>query len=185
MVIQLLLLILKAVSVFFTSILLFRFYCFLIKLNLKWIGGNLGHFVLKITDWIVLPLRRLIPSFGVIDISTLICAYSVQCIYGLILVWLTSGYFHLQVILMSAFFDLLLTCISGFTALIFFVTLLTWFSVNDQIKNLFEVLVDPILRPFRNFIPFIAGVDISPFIALLFLQVLNILLQGIRIQIIN
>ena len=66
--------------------------------------------------------------------------------------------------------------------MIFVSALLSWFSANEQMKNLFEVLVTPLLKPFRAFIPMIAGVDISPLAALLFLQVLNILIQGIRVQ---
>jgi YggT family protein len=185
MVIQLLLLVLQTLVGFFTSILLFRFYCSFININLKWFGGNLGLFVFRVTDWLVLPVRKLIPSFKSIDFASIVLAYSVQFIYLALNLRLTSSNFDLQNVLISALFDLLSACISGFTTLIFISSILSWFSIDNQIKNLFQVLVNPLLNPLRNHISLIAGVDISPLIALLFLQVLNVLIQGLRLQLIH
>jgi YggT family protein len=95
---------------------------------------------------------------------------------------LITGNFSDAGIFVSTCFELISACISGVTGMIFVSALLSWFSANEQMKNLFEVLVTPLLKPFRAFIPMIAGVDISPLAALLFLQVLNILIQGIRVQ---
>ena len=162
MLTQLLLFTSQTLVSFFTALLLFRFYCQLIKLNLKWIGGNIGLFVFKVTDWLVLPLKKIIPAIKNIDLSSLTAAYGVLCLYSFLKYLLITGNFSDAGIFVSA--------------------LLSWFSANEQMKNLFEVLVTPLLKPFRAFIPMIAGVDISPLAALLFLQVLNILIQGIRVQ---
>jgi YggT family protein len=95
---------------------------------------------------------------------------------------LTGGFYIGFSIILTALFDLFSACISGLTGLVFVSALLSWFSVNEQMKNLFDQLVNPVLRPFRSLIPLVAGVDISPLAALLFFQVLNIVLQGLRFQ---
>jgi len=182
MLTQLLLFVSQTLVSFFTSLLLFRFYCQLIKLNLKWVGGNIGLFVFKVTDWLVLPLKKIIPAIKNIDLSSLAGAYLVLCLYTFLKYLLITGNFSDAGVFVSTCFELISACISGVTGMIFISALLSWFSANEQIKNLFEVLVNPLLRPFRSFIPMIAGVDISPLAALLFLQVLNILIQGIRVQ---
>ena len=182
MLTQLLLFTSQTLVSFFTALLLFRFYCQLIKLNLKWIGGNIGLFVFKVTDWLVLPLKKIIPAIKNIDLSSLTAAYGVLCLYSFLKYLLITGHFSDAGIFVSTCFELISACISGVTGMIFVSALLSWFSANEQMKNLFEVLVTPLLKPFRAFIPMIAGVDISPLAALLFLQVLNILIQGIRVQ---
>jgi YggT family protein len=180
---QLLLFIAQTVVSFFTALLLFRFYCLLIRLNLKWSAGNLGLFVFQVTDWLVLPIRRLIPAVRHIDLACLLAAFLVQCIYTLLKFALLTGGFYVGLnIILTALFDLFSASISGLTGLVFVSALLTWFSVNEQIKNLLDQLVYPVLRPFRSLIPLVAGVDISPLAALLFFQLLNIVLQGLRFQ---
>ena len=182
MLTQLLLFTSQTLVSFFTALLLFRFYCQFIKLNLKWIGGNIGLFVFKVTDWLVLPLKKIIPAIKNIDLSSLTAAYVVLCLYSFLKYLLITANFSDAGIFVSTCFELISACISGVTGMIFVSALLSWFSANEQMKNLFEVLVTPLLKPFRAFIPMIAGVDISPLAALLFLQVLNILIQGIRVQ---
>jgi YggT family protein len=183
MLTELLLFVFQTVVSFFTSLLLFRFYCHLIKLNLRWVGGNLGLFVFQLTDWLVLPLKRIFPVFKNIDASSMLGAYLSQFAYTSLKFFILSGSFHLAGVSVLAFFDLLSACISSLTGLIFISVLLSWVAVNDQLRSLMDLLVSPLLRPFRAIIPLIAGIDISPLVALLFLQIMNIVLQGIQRQI--
>ena len=182
MLTQLLLFLTQTLVSFFTSLLLFRFYCHLIKLNLRWVGGNIGLFVYKTTDWLVLSLKKVIPVIKNIDTPSLTGAYLALCLSAFFKYWLITGVFPDAVIFISTFFELISACIAGVTGMVFISALLSWFSANEQMKNLFDLLVNPLLQAFRSFIPMIAGIDISPLAALLFLQVLNILIQGIRIQ---
>lgn len=55
-----------------------------------------------------------------------------------------------------------------------------------QISNVLDRITDPLLRPFRRFIPPLGGVDISPIVALLvLLGVKNILLPALHVALIN
>jgi YggT family protein len=41
-------------------------------------GNPLGRFVFALTDWIVLPLRRVLPSVGALDTASLVAAFLLQ-----------------------------------------------------------------------------------------------------------
>jgi YggT family protein len=183
MLTELLLFVVQTAVTFFTSLLLFRFYCHLISLNLRWVGGNFGFFVLQLTDWLVLPLRRLLPSIKKFDTSTWIGAFLCQFVYLSVKFFILGASFHLVGVSVAAFFELLSAGISFLTGLIFISILMSWISTNDQIKYLMEQLVEPLLRPLRAFIPLVAGIDLSPLVFLLLLQIANIVLQGIYRQI--
>ena len=182
MFIKLLIAVLYTFVSIFTSILLLRFYCLLIKLNLKWIGGNFGSFVYKVSDWIVLPVRKYISIWGSLDFSILICAYLIFLVFNLIQVELIFGKLIFTNVLILSLFDLLEACISGLIAITFISVLLSWISANDRFNNLFVSLVNPILWPVRKFTPLIAGLDLSPFITLLLLQALNFIIRESKYQ---
>ena len=182
MLTELLLFVSQTVVSFFISLLLLRFYCHLIKLNLRWVGGNLGLFIFQLTDWLVLPLKRLFPVIKNFDSASMLSAYLAQFVYTGLKFFILSGSFHLAGVSVMAVFELLSACISSLTGLIFISVLLSWVSVNDQLRYLMDMLVTPLLRPFRAIIPLVAGIDLSPLAALLSLQIANIVLQGIQRQ---
>jgi YggT family protein len=185
MFIKLLISVLYTVLSIFSSILLLRFYCLLIKFNLKWVGGNLGSFVYKISDWMVLPLRKFIPDLGSADIATLICAFFISFMFNVIYVGLIFGKVVFMGVLLLSIFDLLENCISLLSAIVFISVLLSWFSVNDQMKNLFNSLVNPILWLFRKYSALIiSGLDISPFIALFLFQILKLMVGEMKYQLV-
>ena len=183
MLIELLLFVLQTVVSFFTSLLLFRFYCHLISLNLRWAGGNFGLFVFQLTDWLVLAIRRVLPPFKNADLSCVLGAYAFQFLYAGFKLFMVSRGFEFTTISLMALFDLLSACLSSLTGLVFISILLSWVTVNEQIRYLMQALVEPLLRPFRVFVPLVAGIDLSPLVFLLLLQVIQIVLQGIYRQV--
>jgi YggT family protein len=146
------------------------------------VGGNFGLFVLQLTDWLVLALKRLLPSFKNFDTASWVGAYLCQFVYLCLKVVILGGNLHLAGISVAAFFELLFACISALTGLIFISVLLSWVTVNDQLKYLMEILVSPLLRPFRSVIPLVAGIDLSPLAVLLVLQIANIVLRSVYLQ---
>ena len=49
--------------------------------------------------------------------------------------------------------------------------LLSWISPYHPLRPFFDALVRPFLKPFRRFIPVVGGVDLSPLVLLIVLQV--------------
>jgi YggT family protein len=70
----------------------------------------------------------------------------------------------------------LVTFIGIYTALLFIRILLSWFPNIDWASGPFSILsqlTDPYLNIFRNIIPPLGGMDFSPILALLLLQVVQ------------
>ncbi|HRP74787.1 MAG TPA: YggT family protein, partial [Rhodocyclaceae bacterium] len=57
---------------------------------------------------------------------------------------------------------------------------LSWVSPHAPAAPLFHALAEPFLRPFRRVVPMIANIDLSPLVLLLLLQVILVILAGLR-----
>jgi YggT family protein len=84
---------------------------------------------------------------------------------------------------MNSLAGILSTIINFYTLVIFVWAILSWFrasnkAVNDVYKVL-DTVVAPYVNLFRRFIPPMGGLDLSPFIALIVLQILARLLFSI------
>jgi len=180
MLIQLADFLIKTVCFFWLGLFLIRFYCLLIKFNLGLMGGNLGHFIFRLTDWSVLPLRKILPKFGNFDFSTLINAYFAQYLSLFFHYFLSTGQLPEHVLFIVGFFELISSVISAVTWLIIIYVVISWVSAKDEIKYFFETLVNPLLRPIRKVVPHIGGIDLSAFFLLLLLQFINIVLMNIK-----
>jgi YggT family protein len=68
------------------------------------------------------------------------------------------------------------TFIQLYTALLFIRVLLTWFPTINWYNQPFSALsqiTDPYLNVFRSFIPPLGGIDLSPMLAIILLQVVG------------
>ena len=147
-------------------------------------GNPLGRFVFALTDWIVLPLRRFVPSAGRWDLSSLLAAYLIVLLqFTLLWVWLGFGYNYVSVLIL-AIFGVVKIMISGLTGLVIVYAVLSWVQSNTVLSDVIERLVHPVLAPIRRFVPLVGGIDLSPLVLLVLLQVALIVLghvQGIAL----
>jgi YggT family protein len=140
-------------------------------------GNPLGRFVFALTDWLVLPLRRVIPALGRWDTASLLAAYLLELARFLIM-WLllgggTSG---LGSVPIAAVFGLARVAISGMTGLIIIYAVLSWVQTNNVLADVLERLCAPPLTPIRRVMPLVGGIDLSPLVLLVLLQIAGILL---------
>ena len=143
-------------------------------------GNPMGKFIFALTDWLVLPLRRFIPAAGRWDLSSLVAAYLVQLVEFLIL-WAISGMGgSLLTVGVLAAFGLVRMAISGFTGLVIVYAILSWVQTQSMIADLLERLVMPVLTPIRRVVPLAGGIDLSPLVLLLLLQIAGIVLGSIQ-----
>jgi YggT family protein len=56
----------------------------------------------------------------------------------------------------------------------------SWVNPYAPLAGVFNTLTQPLLRPFRRFIPPVGGVDLSPLALLLVLQIALVVLDGLR-----
>ena len=142
--------------------------------------GQFSQFVYQLTDWCVLPLRKVLPMTSRFDVACFTSAFLVQFFGNILLSLLIAGDFSIQQTLVVAFFELISSALSGITGLLIVFAILSWVNVSTDIRYLLDKLTQPFLTPVRKIVPPIACIDISILIALLLLQVVNIVLANLR-----
>lgn len=139
----------------------------------------LSQFVVKVTNPLVIPFRRVIPGLGGVDLATLLIAYLVASLKFIIIPLLNGGPID---IITSMFLGLLyLIKQTGFLlfVLMLVMALMSWVVQGyNPTQAMLHQLTEPVLRPIRNIIPNIGGLDLSILAAFLLLNVINILLSG-------
>jgi YggT family protein len=164
---------------------LLRLYMQFQRINLSLRSGNpLAPFIFALTNWLVMPLRRLVPAVGRLDTASLLAAWLVVAA-KLVLLSLAAGVVPngLDWVLASVF-ELLNVSLSGLVWLVLAYAVLSWVRSGTDVTYFLAQLIEPLLRPIRRVLPLIGGVDLSPLALLLGLQVLEIVLHGLQIQLI-
>lgn len=178
-----LLLILDTAAGFLTLMLLARFFMQWQRVSFR---NQVGQFVVTTTDWLVRPLRRLIPGLMGLDLASLLPAWVLQTLMVFLELTLRSvpldgsvgalaiGLWGLGLI------ELLRMAIYLVIAVVLMSAVLSWVSPHAPAAPALNQLAAPFLRPFRRFVPTIANVDLSPLVLLLVLQIVLMLINGVR-----
>lgn len=143
-------------------------------------GNPVGRFVFALTDWLVLPLRRILPAMGRVDTASLVGAFLIELAqFGLL--WLLMGRVGgLEMLPVLAVFGLLRLVISALTGLVIVYAILSWVRADSPIVDVIDRLCAPLLRPWRKVIPLVGGIDLSPLAFLVALQVAAIVLAYLQ-----
>ena len=143
-------------------------------------ANPVGRFVFALTDWLVLPLRRVLPAIGRWDTASVVGVFLVELAqFGLL--WLLMGLpGGLSMLPVLAFFGVLRLVISGLTGLVIVYAVLSWVRADSPIVDVIDRLCNPLLRPWRKLIPLVGGIDLSPLALLVVLQVAAIVLAYLQ-----
>ncbi len=152
--------------------LLMFFLRFIMQLVRASYHNPLSQFVVKVTNPLVVPARRAIPSVGGLDVATLVVLLILEVALTFVLLKLVAVTVPIPVLLLLALLRLISLVLWFYTGAVFIYVLLSWFG--DRGRNpmamLLGDLVEPLLRPARRLIPPIGGFDLSPLLVLLLLQ---------------
>lgn len=143
-------------------------------------GNPLGRFIFALTDWLVLPLRRVIPAIGSLDTSSLVAAFALELLQFLLLWVLMGANGGLVSVPVLAAFGLLRMAVTGLSVLVIVYAVLSWMPTGSMMTDIVERLVAPALRPVRRVVPLVGGVDLSPLVLLVLLQILSIMLGHLQ-----
>ena len=167
--------VLQTLGSLYLLIVLLRFVLQLVRANFY---NPLCQFIVKATQPLLKPLRRVIPSLFGLDMSSLVLAILVQLALMALTLLLTYG-------TTGNFIQLLIWAIIGVTALflkIFFFALiirviLSWVAPGSHNPGaeLVNQICEPALAPFRRLLPNLGGLDISPILAFMVLKLLDML----------
>ncbi|WP_456378244.1 YggT family protein [Thiolapillus sp.] len=156
-------------------IVLLRFFLQLTRADFY---NPLSQFIVKVTSPALVPLRRIIPSMGGMDISALVLAWALKALELLLVVLISTGAFTPGFAIIGAIPGLIELCINIFLYGIIIQAILSWVSPGsyNPAASLLHTLTAPVLRPVQRLIPPISGIDLSPMAAILGLIVLKMLI---------
>ncbi|MFH0257410.1 YggT family protein [Vibrio rumoiensis] len=140
-----------------------------------------SQFVVKATQPIVSPLRRLIPSVGNLDLATILFAYVLSVAKFICLILISNGslVFSVSFLLFGA-----LSLVKAIGGLLFWILLiraiLSWVSQgNSPVEYVMIQLTEPLLSPIRRLLPPMGGFDLSLLVLFLILQFANYLMGDV------
>jgi YggT family protein len=136
--------------------------------------ASIAQFTFTLTDWLVRPLRRILPGVGGYDWASLIGAFLVVLVASTVL--LLAGWSG-QAVLLYALFRFLNWIIYGFMGLLIIEVIFSWINPHAPLAPFVHALNDPLLRPLRRMIPPVGGLDLSVLVALIVLQIVQYLLR--------
>jgi len=138
----------------------------------------ISRFVVRVTDPVVVPARRIIPTWRGLDLPTMVVLIVLQTIVTVLLLALANLRVPIDQLIWLVVFRLVSMTIWMYTICVLVHVILSWISQAgyNPVAMLLHQIVEPILRPARRIIPPIGGLDFSPLITLILLQAISIAL---------
>jgi YggT family protein len=160
-------LIVDSIAAVLGGVLLLRFWMQVVRVRPP---SSLGQFTFQLTDWLVRPLRRLLPGVGGYDWASLIGAF-VVIIAAVAIDLLLFSRFVPQYLVLLAVLRFVEWVFYGFMGLIILEAIFSWVNPHAPLAPFVQALNEPLLRPLRRVIPLVGSVDLSPLAALILLQI--------------
>ncbi|MBP7646361.1 MAG: YggT family protein [Comamonas sp.] len=177
MIVQILQFLLEVISGLIAGACLLRVYMQAQRIPFN---NPVGQLVFALSDWIVMPLRKVIPNRSKYDLSSLIAAVVVVLVQY-VLLWLLMGAGgNPAVVPLLALFGLLRMVLTGLIVILIVYAILSWVQPHSPIAGVLHRLSEPLLRPLRKVIPLLGGVDLSALVAIIALQVLLMILGNLQ-----
>lgn len=141
----------------------------------------LSQFLVKVTNPILVPMRRFIPAIGKIDTSSVLLAYGLTIIKTALLALVGYGALSLPQLLIFSVGDIIKTIIYIYIFALIIQAVISWIgsAQGNPVVPLINSLTNPIVRPIRKFVPVVGMMDLSPLVAILLLNVLLIIVTNI------
>ncbi|MCU0803954.1 MAG: YggT family protein [Burkholderiales bacterium] len=170
-------LLVRAIFGILVFVLLLRFWMQALRAPFR---NPVGQFVMALTDWAVVPARRVIPAFRGYDLATLVVALIAK---GLMLTLLYAIVGRGWPWIGGLFLQTVIELVRDSLQLLIFVVLvnvvMSWVAPYNPLAAVFESLARPFCNVFRRFIPPIGTIDLSPLFVILVAQVLLIVLDNL------
>lgn len=151
---------------------------------MQWVRVPFHHpfaqFLLKVTDFAVRPLRRFVPGFFGLDWASLLPFYLAELLATLGSAWLHGFPFSIAgmsvlpaflLLGLAAALRLALYLLIGFIVL---QAIVSWVNPFSPHASFVYALARPVLKPFQKLIPPMGGIDLTPLVALIVVQLLLI-----------
>lgn len=138
-----------------------------------------GQAILQVTNPLVMPLRRLLPPAGRVDVASFAALLLVQFAKTALLLGLRGGGASAVSAAAWGLRDLAATVLQFYFWVLLIYVLLSWFAPQERNPGarLVAALCHPLLDPVRRILPPLGAFDLSPLVVMIALQALQILLR--------
>lgn len=126
--------------------------------------------IFKLSNWLILPLRRIIPPVGGYDWASLIATLFVAGVAVLSTAWMAAQLTP-AFLLLATIQQIINWIVYGFMGLLVIEALFSWINPHAPLAPFISALNEPLLRPLRRLIPPLGGLDLTVLIALVLLRV--------------
>lgn len=175
--------ILAIVSTFYMTVVLLRF---LLQLARADFYNPITQFVVKATNPPLAVVRRVVPAWGKIDGAALVLAVIIQALaFFLILVALNGGIPAVNplTLLVWAALNVLGLIVKIYFWSVIAVVVVSWIAPQSghPAIQLVAQLTEPVMSPVRKVVPSLGGLDLSPIIVFLILNVISVMIDHMKI----
>ncbi len=142
----------------------------------------LSQFVYRVTNPVIAPMRRIIPNLGGVEVATVLAVVLIQTLSLVVVYTLLRGVgLPIGPLLLSAILGAVLATLRCLVLILIVNALLSWAPgmAGHPAARLLGQIAEPVLRPIRSVLPLVAGIDLSPLVAIIVLQAISIQLQQI------
>ena len=136
-----------------------------------------SQFIVKVTNPVIVPMRRIVPSVGGIDLATIVVMVCLQVISLLVISSLHGAPLGIASLIMLSIAELLSLVFNIFIFAILILALLSWINPGtyNPVSSVLYSITEPVMKPVRRMLPPMGGVDLSPLVAIIGLQVIKML----------
>jgi YggT family protein len=139
----------------------------------------ISQFLVRITNPLLIPLRKIIPSIGKFDSAALLLMIVLQLAAVTLILLLRGEGISSAVLIITTLATLVSLLLDVFMFAIIIEVIISWMNPGsyNPVSSLLHSLTSPLLRPIRHLIPPIGGIDLAPLFAIIGLQVLRMLVM--------
>jgi YggT family protein len=136
-----------------------------------------SQFLVRITNPLLIPLRKVVPSIGKFDSAAMLLMIVLQLAAITLILLLRGEGISSAILVITTVVTLISLLIDVFMFAVIVEVIISWMNPGsyNPVSSLLHSLTSPLLRPIRHLVPPIAGIDLAPLFAIIGLQVLRML----------
>jgi len=144
------------------------------------------QFLVAATDWIVKPLRRVVPASRTTDWASIGAAVLIALVLAIVwtIIFAGSRTPAFGGVLLLALFWVLKWSLYLLIAMVILQAVLSWVNPDAPIAPALDLLTRPFLAPLRRMVPLVGGVDLSPLVVIILAQLLLSALESLFVSLV-
>ena len=138
------------------------------------------QFLVKVTNPLVIPLRRVVPAVAGIDAASLLLAFLLQvaCIAALVFIKL-GGFPPIGILLIGGALGVVALLVNIYFFALLAMIILSWVAAGSRHPAIYLLyqITEPVMAPFRKVLPNMGGLDFSPILVFILINIIQIALR--------